>query len=61
MTLGKISKRNNEKTNSTIMEIEEILLVGILIILFGYRIRIVVNNIRNGRKWGEGLPDDLGE
>jgi|TARA_R110000744_G_scaffold162600_2_gene279246 hypothetical protein len=43
------------------MEIEEILLVGILIILFGYRIRIVVNNIRNGRKWGEGLPDDLGE
>jgi hypothetical protein len=43
------------------MEIEEILLVGILIILFGYRIRIVVNNIRNGRKWSEGLPDDLGE
>ena len=43
------------------MEIEEILLVGILIILFGYRIRIVVNNIRNGRKWGEGLPYDLGE
>jgi hypothetical protein len=43
------------------MEIEEILLVGILIILFGYRIRIVVNNIRNGRKWGEGLPDYTGE
>jgi len=43
------------------MEIEEILLVGILIILFGYRIRIVVNNIRNGRKWWKGLPDDTGE
>jgi|TARA_B110000879_G_C10854238_1_gene386688 hypothetical protein len=43
------------------MEIEEILLVGILIILFGYRIRIVVNNIRNGRKWWKGLPDYTGE
>tara|TARA_R110000737_G_C14230442_1_gene422786 strand:- start:16 stop:150 length:135 start_codon:yes stop_codon:yes gene_type:complete len=44
------------------MEIKEILFfVGILIILFGYRIRIVVNNIRNGRKWWKGLPDDLGE
>ena len=51
------------------MEIKEILFfVGKVLLfiiffglLFGGSIRIIVNNIRNGRKWGEGLPDDLGE